>query len=89
LEVTKAAVADFNGDGKADLVLRHTDGTVQAWLMNGTAVLLAGDLNGDSKADMLWQSHGRHGEGVDPGRARAPEPGRRPLACGAAAEMRT
>jgi len=64
--------------------LRHTDGTVQVWLMNGTAVtqiatwanagsgwsaLLAGDLNGDSKADMLWQSHGRVRRGAADERA--------------------
>jgi hypothetical protein len=26
---------DTNGDGKADLILRHTDGSVYLWTMNG------------------------------------------------------
>jgi len=28
---------DLNGDGKADLLWKHTDGTVYAWLMNGVS----------------------------------------------------
>jgi hypothetical protein len=29
---------DYNGDGKADIVMRHVDGTVIVYLMNGTAI---------------------------------------------------
>jgi len=31
-----AGVADFNGDGKSDLLWRHDNGTIAVWLMNGT-----------------------------------------------------
>lgn len=31
------AVIDANGDGKADIVWHHTDGTVMIWHMNGTS----------------------------------------------------
>jgi sugar lactone lactonase YvrE len=63
-------LADINGDGKADILWRHTDGRVAAWLMDGlsstTSALLMGagsgwrithaaDLNGDGKADIIWQ----------------------------------
>ena len=34
-----AAKADFNGDFKADLVLRHDDGRLALWTMNGLAAL--------------------------------------------------
>jgi hypothetical protein len=33
-------VSDFDGDGRADIVWRHTpSGAVFLWLMNGTAVV--------------------------------------------------
>jgi hypothetical protein len=32
-------VGDFNGDAKADILWRHTDGSIAIWLMNGTAPL--------------------------------------------------
>jgi hypothetical protein len=64
-------VADFNGDGKADILWRNTNGAVVLWLMDGTNVtsstLLLGaepnwrvthvaDLDGDGKADLVWRN---------------------------------
>ena len=68
---TIAGLGDFDGDGKADLVWRHTaSGVVAVWLMNGGAVTSTlglgtvpvawtiakiGDFDGDGKADLLWR----------------------------------
>jgi hypothetical protein len=65
---------DFNGDLKADLVLRQgTTGAVTLWFMNGGSVQSTsqagtassdsviqdvGDFNGDGKADILWRQTG-------------------------------
>ena len=66
---------DVNGDGKADIVWRHSSGDVRAWLLDGATVLGSGslggagsdwtieavaDFNGDGKSDILW----RHTSGV-------------------------
>jgi subtilisin family serine protease/sRNA-binding regulator protein Hfq len=66
----QAQMADFNGDGKTDILTRHTDGGVGIYLMNGfqsTAnqivatvdpqwkVVGSGDFNGDGKADILMR----------------------------------
>jgi hypothetical protein len=37
-EWKNAGVGDLNGDGKADIVFRRTDGLVLVFLMNGTQV---------------------------------------------------
>lgn len=66
------AVADFNGDGRPDLLWQNVaDGRVAVWLMNGTTSLGgtvfrvadlswravdAADISGDGKADILWQN---------------------------------
>jgi len=64
-------VADFNGDGKADILWRHDDGAVEMWLMDGATVLqssalmpggsawrvqLVGDFNGDMRNDLVWRN---------------------------------
>jgi hypothetical protein len=66
--------ADFNGDGKADLLIQHTDGSAYIRLMDGLTVIGGGyllgagtgytvtqvaDFNGDGKADVLM----RHSDG--------------------------
>ena len=70
--VSFAAVGDFNGDCKSDILWRNT-GTEQVyeWLMNGTTftgggspgtltsdwvIQGVGDFNGDGKADILWRN---------------------------------
>jgi hypothetical protein len=66
------AAADFNGDGKADIVWQNDNGQAAIWLMDGlnpiaqSAVggnpgptwhaIAAADFNADSKADVLWQN---------------------------------
>ena len=36
--------ADFNGDGKADIMWQNTDGTPAIWLMNSTSIIGAANL---------------------------------------------
>ena len=65
-----AAVADFNGDGTADLLFRRSDGMLSLSLVSGAKILagqvigsigpdfdLVGtaDFNGDGRADMLFR----------------------------------
>ena len=63
------AAADFNGDGKDDLLWQNTGGSVAEWDMNGLQALTSGvisdgsgwnvvgtgDFNGDGNSDILWQ----------------------------------
>jgi Ca2+-binding RTX toxin-like protein len=64
-------LADFNGDGRADILFQGTDGTVYMWLMNGAGIASmgwvgnvgntwqvrgTGDFDGDGKADILWRN---------------------------------
>ncbi|MFY9745098.1 MAG: FG-GAP-like repeat-containing protein [Acidobacteriaceae bacterium] len=67
-----AAVADFNGDCKSDILWRNTSTQqVYEWFMNGTTysgsgspgsptsawvIQGAGDFNGDGKSDLLWRN---------------------------------
>jgi hypothetical protein len=57
-----AGVADFNGDGKADILWRHgnpgeiANGANQVWLMDGTT--RAGVRNINTLADLDWQVAG-------------------------------
>jgi hypothetical protein len=64
--------ADFNGDGKPDLIWQNTaSGQRAIWLMNGTTnvssvslgtvttdweIAGAADFNGDGKPDLIWQN---------------------------------
>jgi hypothetical protein len=42
---------DLNGDGKSDLIWRRTDGSISAWLMNGTSATSTAGLRGPG----TWQ----------------------------------
>ena len=61
---------DFDGDGKTDILWRHSSGTVAIWLVDGGTIKSVGvvggvdpsweikgiaDFDGDGKADILWQ----------------------------------
>jgi hypothetical protein len=50
-----ATPGDFDGDGKADLLWRHTTGAVYVWLLNGTSRIGEGSLGGglDRLADSI------------------------------------
>ena len=63
-------LGDFDGDGKSDILMKHSTGLLIVWLMNGATVLSAtyvttvdpgyavvgsGDLDGDAKADIVWR----------------------------------
>jgi hypothetical protein len=64
--------ADFNGDGKADILWRNMEsGVLSLWLMDGLTKMETGslgargmqweivrsaDFNGDGKADILWRN---------------------------------
>ncbi len=65
---TITQTGDLDGDGKADVVVRGADGSIQLWLMNGTtvaqqttllpagsgwSVTQTGDFNGDGKMDLV------------------------------------
>src|SRR5262249_44093356 len=40
-----AAITDFNGDHKADVLWRNASGLLAAWFMNGSAISSSGYLN--------------------------------------------
>jgi hypothetical protein len=64
------AAADFDGDGRADILWQNDNGAAAIWLINGTQLDVAGtrdigptwhivgarDMNGDGSADLLWQN---------------------------------
>ncbi len=56
-----AAISDFNGDGKADVLWRNTDGTLIEWNMNGSSIASSGVImSGPSllKPDASWSIAG-------------------------------
>ena len=63
--------SDFDGDGKSDILWRHSSGTVAIWLMDGTQIIGGGqvatvdldwqivgvgDYNVDGRTDILWRN---------------------------------
>ncbi len=69
---TPGWVGDFDGDGRADILWRHTDGTVAVWYLHGPTIAGAqflpgvplaawsvqaiGDYDGDGRDDIAWLS---------------------------------
>jgi hypothetical protein len=65
------SASDLSADGRSDILLRNTDGSLYGLLMNGTAstsgayittgntwsVAATGDLNGDGKADIVLRNN--------------------------------
>ncbi|MBA2303532.1 MAG: VCBS repeat-containing protein [Acidobacteria bacterium] len=49
------AVGDLDGDGKADLLWQHENGTIAVWLMNGFQVRQGTTLNPSRVQDTAWQ----------------------------------
>jgi len=45
---------DFNGDGKVDILWRHTDGRLMAWLMNGSAFVRSFYFNSGAAVNTAW-----------------------------------
>jgi hypothetical protein len=51
-----AATGDFNGDGWRDIIWQHqTNGSISAWLMNGTRLVSGTLLTPSSVADTNWK----------------------------------
>lgn len=63
------AAQTFTGDGTSDLLLRHTNGTLSLWFVEGAAIAgvgfgsisadwtpQSGDFNGDGRDDILWRN---------------------------------
>ena len=49
------ALGDFNGEGKADILWRHTSGLVHVWLMDGTSISRVGS---PGSAGLDWTLQG-------------------------------
>jgi FG-GAP-like repeat/Calx-beta domain len=50
-----SGTSDFNGDGKADILWRKTDGSVETWLMNGSTVTAANLVSPNPVVDNTWK----------------------------------
>ncbi len=68
---TLGRTTDFNGDGKADILIKSSTGTISQLQLNGSVLSNAanllsnqpewtithvGDFNGDGRADVLWRN---------------------------------
>ncbi len=56
-----AGISDFNGDGRADVLWRNTDGTVADWTMNGTVISASATVTSGGTAirpDASWSVAG-------------------------------
>jgi hypothetical protein len=50
------ASADFNGDGKPDLLLQYKDGTLAVWYMNGTTLVSSAFVNPSNTGNPDWHA---------------------------------
>jgi FG-GAP-like repeat/Cysteine-rich secretory protein family len=50
-----AGTSDFNGDGKADILWRNDNGSVETWLMNGSTVTAANLVSPNPVVDNTWK----------------------------------
>ncbi len=56
-----AGAGDFDGDSRADLLWRNSDGTLAAWFMNGSSILSTGTVTAGGaavKPDASWSVAG-------------------------------
>jgi len=49
------AVGDYNGDGRDDILWRHTDGTLSNWLGNANGSFTPNDANAASPVPTSWE----------------------------------
>jgi FG-GAP-like repeat/Cysteine-rich secretory protein family len=50
-----SGTSDFNGDGKADILWRNDNGSVETWLMNGSTVTAANLVSPNPVVDNTWK----------------------------------
>jgi FG-GAP-like repeat len=50
-----SGTSDFNGDGKADILWRNDNGSVETWLMNGSTVTAANLVSPNPVVDNSWK----------------------------------
>jgi hypothetical protein len=61
-----AATGQFGGDARPDIVFQHTDGTLAAWIMNGSRLSTAAFISPSNPGDPNWIVRGAadvHGDG--------------------------
>jgi hypothetical protein len=49
-----ASIGDFNGDGRADILLRNSNGTISEWLGTATGGFIANDGNALVNVGLTW-----------------------------------
>jgi hypothetical protein len=58
LNWTVAGATDVNGDGRADLLLQHTNGSIATWWLNGAQVLAGSMMNPGKVSNTAWKVSG-------------------------------
>ena len=49
------ATGDYNGDGRDDILWRHTDGTLSNWLGTATGGFTPNDANAAAPVPVSWE----------------------------------